>query len=1808
MSPPPPIAMVGLACRYPDAAGAGELWETVLGRRRAFRLLPAQRLGADYRGTDPDRTYLTHAAVLRGWEFDRHRFGVPGKLFRAVDLTHWLALQTCAEALSDAGFPDGSGLDRDRAGVLFGNSLTGEFSRAAQLRLRWPFTRRAALAALAASGVPADQAARTVEILGNLVRGPFPQPCDESLAGALSNTIAGRICNHFDFHGTGYTVDGACASSLLAVMTACRALGAGELDFALAGGVDLSLDPFELVGFARLNALAEGREMRVYDAEPTGFLPGEGCGVVALMRAEDARRAGLREYAVLAGWGTSSDGSGGLTRPEEAGQVRALRRAYAMARIDPAAVGLIEGHGTGTAVGDRVELATVHQVRAGAGSQAALGSVKANIGHTKAAAGVAGLIKAALAVHHRVLPPTTGCREPHELLTAADSTVRVLAEPEPWPDTTPVAAVSSMGFGGINAHVVMSGCSGLRRAFVPEPMARWSRPLPRHEIVLLTANDRSDLIEQLVAVAGRAALLSDAELHDLAATKYETSQPNAAIRCGLVADTPERLAAVAAKAARRAGTWEERLVIDQDAGFVLAERGGHRIGLVFPGQAAPVRARLGDWAEGLGVPTLPEGVYVRDGATDTAVAQPAIVRQSLAALAWLTGAGCRPVVAAGHSLGELTALVWAGALSGEDALRLAADRGRIMARYGRADTTMAGVGLPAHRVGDLLTGTSVTVAGMNSEDQTAIAGAAAEVRQVVSRAVRSGVRAVMLPVSHGFHSDAMAAAAAPLAARLREFEFSPPHRPVVSTVTGRLLEDDADLAALLVDQLTAPVRFADALAELRRRCDLLVEAGPGTTLSSLVTELPVVSVDSGGPGGGHALTAAVLAVASAGGLGHWFGDRAHRRFDDDTPITLLAGPCEIEETAESSTREPVAPPVEAESDPVRLLCGHLARVLELPVDGIRPDSRLLADLHLNSLQIMQILAEAAAALGRETPVLPASVGEATVADAAALLANQPAGGRFGHGVTGVREWIRAFEHRWRPWQAAPATSAVRWRAHAPEGHWLHELAEKCTVDSAVRCGLAVWLDDEAGPAEVAQALRVVAAHRPDVLSVLHHGHPAAAAVARSAAAELESCVASSVELPHGARDVDLGLARHGEQMRIGQAGEVEHLTTRVRPEGTGTVPLRPGDVCLVTGGVTGITARCAEALAEQTGCTLVVLGRSPAGTPRVSEGMARLGVTARYVQCDVTDPVQVGRAVSVARGHGPVRGLLHGAAVNTPRLLDEVTADTLTAAVEPKLAGLRVLLGEFGGDLTLAVGFSSIIGRCGLAGQAEYCVANELLRAELEAWARDHPSCRTRVLEWSVWSGIGMGERMGVLDSLRGRGVVPIEPAAGARALLAAVADDEAPVTLLVSGRFPPGPTLSFDSVAHEPLRFSADVLVRVPGVETVLEPALSVGSDLYLDDHRVDGVPVLPAVAGLEAMAQAAAATVGEHDCWEFTGIDFAAPVIFDEHESRVLRIAALARGHHHAGVDVVLRDEVDGFAADRFSATVRPAGSRPADRRPTGTPPAHDGVHPYYDHLLFHSGRLRRIVGYEHLSAFRIRAWVRADEGKWFSEFHGSRLLLGDLGAHDAAIHALLACLPHRRALPVHAERLTVWRKPLGMLLVSAEEREHDGDEYVFDVSVTDERGAAVAEWEALRLRAIGPRDWPGPLPASLVGPLLSRRMAECGLAGEIELLSSADGVAAGADAVAGLAWESGGTDAPEPDRLAYVLAQKADEPTEIAACRVGCARRALRDLGVAPDQPLAIEEVTEDGLVVLGAATARVITFAGPLIVAVALPPGR
>src|ERR1700734_2012698 len=552
-----PIAIVGMGCRFPDADDPAALLDLVLTGRRAFRRLPPGRLDlADYYSADraaPDATYSARAALLEGWQFDLAAFGVPGPVYQAADPAQWLALETTARALAAAGFALGHGLARSRTGVIIGNTLTGDWSRATALRLRWPYVRRVLTEALAAGDIPQERAVPVLRHAAQRYLAPFPPTTDETLAGGAPAAIASRICGFFGFRGGGYAIDGAQASSLLAVASACTPLAAGDLDVALAGGVDISLDPLELVGLAKTGALARG-DVRIYDENPTGFLPGEGCGVLVLMRSADARTAKLPVYAEITGWGTSSAAQASTSVPDAASQLLALRRAYRRAGIAPADVQLIEGHGAGTPAADSTELHELAELRADAHSVAALGSIKANIGNAKAAAGAAGLIKTVLAMSTGYIPPTTGVTKPHPLLRSAEAGLRLPAEPEPWPDGPRIAGVSAMG-SGINVHIVLRsepvrGRHERKRGSRPRQAESGSAAAPmlpadsttKATAYLLHAPDRNALAAILARIAHVAPWLSDAELGDLAVQLANDAAVQGPVRLGIVGSHQEQTA------------------------------------------------------------------------------------------------------------------------------------------------------------------------------------------------------------------------------------------------------------------------------------------------------------------------------------------------------------------------------------------------------------------------------------------------------------------------------------------------------------------------------------------------------------------------------------------------------------------------------------------------------------------------------------------------------------------------------------------------------------------------------------------------------------------------------------------------------------------------------------------------------------------------------------------------------------------------------------------------------------------------------------------------------------------------------------------------------------------------------------------------------------------------------------------------------------------------------------------------------------------------------------------------------------------
>ncbi len=1764
------IAIVGMACQYPDAATPSELWANALAGRRSFRRMPSVRMNADdYLSADAaasDRTYVLQAAVINGYEFDRVAFRVAGGTYRSADLAHWLALDVASRALADAGFAEGEGLPREMTGVLLGNTLTGEFSRANLMRLRWPYVRRVLEQELQEAGWTPAQRAHFLARTESRYKAPFPPVGEETLAGGLSNTIAGRICNYFDLKGGGYTLDGACASSLLAIANACSALVAGDLEVAIAGGVDLSLDPFEVIGFARTGALAP-QAMRVYDARSAGFWPGEGCGFVVMMRHDDAVAQGRRIYATIRGWGISSDGSGGITRPEVDGQILALRRAYRRAGFGIDTVAYHEGHGTGTNVGDATELETVSRARREANPAApaaAISSVKAIIGHTKAAAGIAGLIKAVMALHNQVIPPTIGCETPHAILAEPDAPLRVVSTATPWPADQHVrASVSAMGFGGINTHVVMEGAAPRRRPALDARERRLARSRQDAELFVLGAENYASMLERVNQLRMPARGLSLAEMGDLA-DALSHALDAAHVRAAFVAATPAELSE---RLDELAGWLDAGVTHRLETGhglFLSTGQTAPRIAFLFPGQGSPAHLTGGimrtrfdavrELYERAGLPTGGDGISTR-------IAQPAIVTASRAALDLLERYGLEASVAVGHSLGELSALHWGGAYDAEGLLRIARVRGAAMADLGSPTGAMASIAAHEEDVRRLLAGLDAVVAGLNSPRQTVVSGDASAVAAVVERARAAGLHVATLPLSHAFHSAVVAAAAAPLAEALEHESLSMLGRDVISTVTGRLLPPDADVRDVLQQQITSPVRFTEAASRALDRADLAIEVGPGSVLSGLVDsmiDVPVIATDAGGSSLRGLLAALGAAYTLGAPISHreLFADRYLRPFDILRPGAFFVNPCETVPPIGSSLPDGTVagamafpPPLENHGAPahqagemeqasaaagetvLELVRRLVAERAELPSDAVRDDSRLLVDLHLNSITISQIVIAAARGIGLPSPASPTQFANATVievAEALELLRSTSGGEEVAVPAgppQGVDGWVRAFASRLvdaGPLPAREAGAPGAWRLIASEGHPIAP-AVRSILERASGNGVFVCLPAQAGDEVVPLLLESVSA-----LNAIGRGcwvllqcNGGAAGFARTLHLEKPRVPVTVIDLPaYDHPDAMAWIAAEVAAASEGGYREIHYdaggarltpLLERVDVVPSGVPPLGEGDLLLVSGGGKGIAAESALELARLYGAALLLMGRArPDEDAELAANLARLddaGIRYEYVSADAGDADAVREALLLGQERlgQPVTAFLHGAGANVPQAIDLLTADDFAHTLRPKVHGARNILAALDPDrLKLFVTFSSIIGRAGLRGEADYALANEWLTGLTVQWADEHPDCRCIALEWSIWSGVGMGERLGRVEALMREGIHPIPPEAGIDMLLRVIAARPAGVALVVASRFGSLPTIRTERPELPLLRFLESPQVHYPGIELVADADVSSDTDPYLADHTLRGEAIVPAVMGLEAFAQAASALSGPAaGSVVFTNVRFARPVVVPAGERATVRVAALRR--ESGKIDLVLRSAETGFQADHFSATYHTGPENTLDEPENISDETEwslpDELLPFdadgtmYHEILFQRGRFRRLRGYRTLRALECIADIAVDSSAaWFSQYLPGHRLLGDPGARDAAIHGIQGCIPHMTLLPVSVERIVIRSAPAdGVMHVHARERWHEGDDFLYDMDIRDAGGRICEQWRGLLLHAVERnrhREAWGPI---LLGPYVERRMAE-------------------------------------------------------------------------------------------------------------------
>jgi len=850
------IAVIGMACMFPQAPDLPTFWANVLSGVDAVTEVPAVRWDpAVYYAPDGDgdRTPSRWGGFLPEIPFDPLKYGIPPTSLASIEPVQLLALEAASRALADAGYADRP-FDRSRTSVVFGAEAGSDLSNAMTLRTVLPSY---------FGDVPAG------------LRGQLPTLTEDSFPGVLANVIAGRIANRLDLGGANYTVDAACASSLTAVDVACKELTSGTSDVVLCGGADLHNGINDYLLFSSVHALSPTGRCATFDSSADGIALGEGVACVVLKRLADAERDGDRVYAVIKGVGSASDGRAlGLTAPRPEGQRNALERAYRNAGISPAEVGLVEAHGTGTVVGDRIELGTLTSVFVEAGAtpaSCAVGSVKSQIGHTKCAAGLAGLIKTSLALYTGVQPPTLHVSKPNPAWDADTSPFTFHAGPRPWAaePADRVAGVSAFGFGGTNFHVVLRGYDG-----APPPVHgvdEWPA-----ELFTFRGEGAVQAAEQLLALveAGgwrlRDYALSAAKRADLG---------RGDVRFAVVASSVDGLAgqlrrAVAGEDKPSDGIFQAA-PLDGEVAFLFPGQGSQRPGMfadlfvAFPELQRHVQVGA-KWADVLHPPTAfdaDERAAQQARLTDTRVAQPALGIVGLAAHDLLGLAGVEPDMVAGHSYGELVALAAAGALPAESLPALSAARAEsILAATGADPGAMAAVTAPAADFASLLP-ESVVVANHNSPTQTVVSGPTADVDAAVELLHANGFSAKRIKVACAFHSPLVASAGEAFAEAL--VDVRAPELPVWSNRTATVYPDDvrAELAA----QIGSPVRFAEQVeAMYAHGARVFVEAGPGSVLSGLVSatlgDRPhrTIGLESHGQRGVHGFLTALARLAVSG--------------------------------------------------------------------------------------------------------------------------------------------------------------------------------------------------------------------------------------------------------------------------------------------------------------------------------------------------------------------------------------------------------------------------------------------------------------------------------------------------------------------------------------------------------------------------------------------------------------------------------------------------------------------------------------------------------------------------------------------------------------------------------------------------------------------------------------------------------------------------------------------------------------------------------------------------------------------------------
>ena len=958
------VAIVGLAGVFPGAPDVHRFWQNILAKVDATSDPPPEWEAELY--LDADARTDDHPYCVRGGylgplaEFSPSELGVMPSSVDGSEPDHFLALRVAHEALVDAGYAKG-GVDSTRTEVIVGRGTYVNRGNATVVQhavMLDQFVR------ILSQLHPEHSAEELAEIRREL-KASLPPFNAETSAGLVPNIITGRIANRLDCMGANYIVDAACASSLVAVDLAMRDLLSGRCDLAIAGGVHASTPPPIVTIFCQLKAISPRGRIRPFDSGADGTLLGEGAGMVVLKRLEDAERDGDRVYAVIRGVGVASDGRAvGLLAPRLEGEELALRRAYETAGVDPSSVGLVEAHGTATSVGDAVEVEALGRVfgdRNGNQPACALGSVKSMIGHLMPASGIAGIIKTALALHHRVLPPTL-CESPNPKLGLDKSVFYLNTEPRPWihAGSEPRrAGVNAFGFGGINAHAVLEEYAGSGSG--PASSQReWDT-----ELFLVSAGSRDALVAEAVRLQEQLGGVGEAALKDLAYTLNVARQHGEA-RLAIVAGSLEDLRAKLARAVDRLRQPKTTRIRDIDGIYYfsrpLAREG--KLAFVFPGEGSQYPGMLADLC--MHFPEVREAFDFMDRAfadhprgylpsdvlfprepggekrlfgMDAGAEAVFTANQALAAL--MSSLGVRADVMVGHSTGEHSALLAAGVVTAADEAEL---RGHVLGVNAVYERLQAGSGVPE---GQLLAtggvdalvlreivaarGGDVHIAMDNCPHQVVLCGTADAIASIQPALAANRAICQPLPFARAYHTPWFEVFCAPLREYFNRVNVvRPSDVDVYSCVTARRFPADPDsIRELVSTQWARTVRFRDTVEAMHADgVRLFVEVGPRANLTGFVDDTlrgrEYAAIASNVPhrSGLTQLNHLVGQLAA-----HGVGVRVERLY-------LHRAPVEVSLTAPAARRKPRMA-LKSGLQPMRLPAGRVARPREPVAPPVR---------------------------------------------------------------------------------------------------------------------------------------------------------------------------------------------------------------------------------------------------------------------------------------------------------------------------------------------------------------------------------------------------------------------------------------------------------------------------------------------------------------------------------------------------------------------------------------------------------------------------------------------------------------------------------------------------------------------------------------------------------------------------------------------------------------------------------------------------------------------------------------------------------